>query len=87
MSDHSKHYAPKGDLTIFEAAAFKDALTALLSQDGLVCLDLAGVKRVDTAAIQLMWSARKSGRLLVTNIPAPLAANMKNLGFNEPLSE
>lgn len=87
MSDQSKHYAPKGDLTIFEAAAFKDGLVALLSQDGLVCLDLAGVQRVDTAAIQLMWAARQSGRLLVTNIPDALTGKLQALGFREPLSE
>lgn len=87
MSDHSKLYAPTGDLTIFEAAPFKDSLTTLLSNEGLVCLDLAGVNRIDTAAIQLMWAARKSGRLLVTHIPEALSHKLKDLGFTEPLSE
>jgi anti-anti-sigma regulatory factor len=52
-----------------------------------VCLDLAGVKRIDTAAIQLMWAARKSGRLLVTHISDDLSRKLKDLGFTEPLSE
>ena len=87
MDGNDKHYGPVGDLTIFEAASFKESLTKLLSQEGLVCLDLSKVKRVDTAAIQLMWAARKLGRLLVTGIPQELDAKMKQLGFTEPLSE
>lgn len=87
MTANSKECAPAGDLTIFEAGEFKQNLMQLLNNDGLVCLDLAKVKRVDTAAIQLMWAARKSGRLLVTGIPAELDTKLKQLGFTEPLSE
>ncbi len=87
MSTNSKQCAPEGDLTIFEAGGFKEMLTALLGNDGLVCLDLGKVKRVDTAAIQLMWAARKSGRLLVTSIPKELETKLTQLGFAEPLSE
>lgn len=87
MTDNSKMCTPSGDLTIFEAASFKDSLTNLLSNEGLVCLDLAGVKRIDTSAIQLMWAARRSGRLLVTHVPEELSQKLKALGFTEPLSE
>lgn len=87
MDADSRQCAPSGDLTIFEAAAFKDSLTKLFTNDGLVCLDLGKVKRVDTAAIQLMWAARKSGRLLVTGIPGELTTKLTQLGFTEPLSE
>ncbi len=87
MNADSRQCAPCGDLTIFEAATFKDSLTKLFANDGLVCLDLGEVKRVDTAAIQLMWAARKSGRLLVTRIPDELTTKLTQLGFTEPLSE
>ncbi len=87
MGADSRQCAPSGDLTIFEAAGFKESLTALFANDGLVCLDLGNVKRVDTAAIQLMWAARKSGRLLVTSIPSELSTKLTQLGFTEPLSE
>jgi anti-anti-sigma regulatory factor len=87
METDSRLCQPSGDLTIFEAAEFKESLLAVLANDGLVCLDLGQVRRVDTAAIQLMWSARKLGRLLVTNIPQDLHANMAQLGFSESLSE
>ena len=59
----------------------------LLTNEGLVCLDLSQVSRVDTAAIQLMWAARKLGRLLVTGISDELQSKVTRLGFSGPLSE
>ena len=87
METDSRLCKPSGELTIFEAAEFKEALITLLANEGLVCLDLSQVTRVDTAAIQLMWAARKLGRLLVTGIPRELQTKLTQLGFSEPLSE
>ena len=87
MEIDSRLCKPSGDLTIFEAAEFKESLLAVLANDGLVCLDLSQVPRVDTSAIQLMWAARKLGRLLVTGIPKELETKLTQLGFSEPLSE
>jgi anti-anti-sigma regulatory factor len=87
METDSRLCKPSGDLTIFEAAEFKESLLAVLANDGLVCLDLSQVTRVDTSAIQLMWAARKLGRLLVTGIPQELQTKLNQLGFSEPLSE
>ena len=87
MDANSRQYAPTGELTIFEAASFKESLIQLISNDGLVCMDLGKVTRVDTAAIQLMWAARKLGRILVTEIPQELQTKMTQLGFTESLSE
>ena len=87
MEIDSRLCKPSGDLTIFEAAEFKESLLAVLANDGLVCLDLSQVMRVDTSAIQLMWAARKLGRLLVTGIPEELQTKLNRLGFSEPLSE
>ena len=87
METDSRLCKPSGDLTIFEAAEFKESLTTVLANEGLVCLDLSQVMRVDTAAIQLMWAARKLGCLLVTNIPQDLQTKLTQLGFSEPLSE
>ena len=63
MEPDSRLCKPSGDLTIFEAAEFKEALITVLANDGLVCLDLSQVGRVDTASMQLLWAARKLGRL------------------------
>jgi anti-anti-sigma regulatory factor len=87
MEPNDKLCKPSGELTIFEAAEFKESLIRVLACDGLVCLDLSQVTRVDTAAIQLMWTARKLGRLLVTGIPQDLQTKLTQLGFSEPLSE
>ena len=87
METDSRLCKPSGELTIFEAAEFKEALITVLANEGLVCLDLSQVTRVDTAAIQLMWAARKLGRLLVTGIPQELQTKLTLLGFSEPLSE
>jgi anti-anti-sigma regulatory factor len=87
METNEKVCKPSGELTIFEAAEFKESLMRVLAGEGLVCLDLSQVTRVDTAAIQLMWAARKLGRLLVTGIPQELETKLTQLGFSEPLSE
>jgi anti-anti-sigma regulatory factor len=87
MKTDSRLCKPSGDLTIFEAAEFKESLLAVLASEGLVCLDLSQVTRVDTSAIQLMWAARKLGRLLVTGIQQELQTKLTQLGFSEPLSE
>ncbi len=87
MDIQSRQYEPVGELTIFEAASLKESLIQLISNDGLVCMDLGKVTRVDTSAIQLMWAARKLGRILVTGIPKEIETKLTQLGFAEPLSE
>lgn len=87
MDANSRQYMPAGELTIFEAASFKESLIQLISNDGLVCMDLEKVTRVDTSAIQLMWAARNLGRILVTGIPHDVQTTLTQLGFSEPLSE
>lgn len=83
----SRHLAPSGDLTIFEAAEFKESLVKLFANEGLVSLDLSGVARVDTAGIQLILAARKQGRMLVLGISDDLQDKLTQLGFTAPLSE
>nr|MBL8035978.1 STAS domain-containing protein [Nitrospira sp.]MBS0153197.1 STAS domain-containing protein [Nitrospira sp.]MBS0168494.1 STAS domain-containing protein [Nitrospira sp.] len=86
-SQNLRHLAPTGDLTIFEAAEFKESLMNLLANDGLVSLDLSGVVRVDTSAIQLLLAARKQGRMLVTGLSPDLQTKLNRLGFTDSLSE
>lgn len=84
---NSRHLAPKGDITIFEAGEFKDSLTKLFNNDGLVSVDLSGVARVDTAAIQLLLTAKKQNRMFVTGISEDLQGRLHQLGFTGSLSE
>ncbi|MGE0642086.1 MAG: lipid asymmetry maintenance protein MlaB [Nitrospira sp.] len=85
--ENPRHLAPAGDLTIFEAGEFKDSLVKLFSNEGLVSLDLGGVARVDTAAIQLMLAARKQARMLVAGISKDLQNKLIQLGFTAQLGE
>ncbi|MBY0246632.1 MAG: STAS domain-containing protein [Nitrospiraceae bacterium] len=87
MESNSRHLAPTGELTIFEAAEFKGGLLTLFENEGLVSLDLGKVTRVDTSIIQLLWAARKQGRMVVSGISQDLQAKLTQLGFSEPLSE
>lgn len=86
-AQNPRHLAPTGDLTIFEAGEFKESLVKLFTNDGLVSLDLAGVARVDTAAIQLMLAARKQERMFVSGVSDELQTKLKHLGFHGSLSE
>ena len=82
-----RHFAPKGELTIFEAGEFKDSLAKLFMNDGLVSVDLSGVARADTAAIQLLLAAKKQNRMFVSGISEDLQARLHQLGFAGSLSE
>lgn len=82
-----RHLAPKGDITIFEAGEFKDSLTKLFKNDGLVSVDLSGVARVDTAAIQLLLAAKKENRMFVSGISEDLQTRLHQLGFTGSLGE
>jgi anti-anti-sigma regulatory factor len=84
---YPRHLALKGDTTIFEANEFKDSLTKLFTNDGLVSLDLSAVVRVDTAAIQLLLAAKKQNRMFVSGISEDLQSRLQQLGFTESLSE
>jgi len=87
MESNSRHLAPTGELTIFEVAEFKSGLLKLFENEGLVSIDLGSVTRVDTAVIQLLWAARKRGRMFVSGISQDLQTKLTQLGFSEPLSE
>lgn len=80
MPDTNHTYAPTGDLTIFEAVAFKDSLITLLSHEGPVTLDLSQVERADTSAIQLIVAAQRLKRMTVTGVSDNLMKKLAGLG-------
>jgi phospholipid transport system transporter-binding protein len=66
-------FALQGDLTMDSAAVMQQQLGAVL-QGGSVTLDLAGVGKVDSAAIALLLDAvrqqqARGGQLHLTNVP------------------
>ncbi|HJV86091.1 MAG TPA: STAS domain-containing protein [Noviherbaspirillum sp.] len=49
----------EGEMTIYQAAELKPALTALLEQGDALEIDLSGVSEIDAAGVQLLVAAKK----------------------------
>ena len=71
---------PEGDLTIFEAADFREALLSLSKQDGPIELDMVDVERVDSSGIQLMVAASHDGRLAITGMTPSVSDKIASVG-------
>lgn len=71
---------PEGDLTIFEAVEFREALLSLLTHEGPLELDVSEVERVDSSGIQLMIAASQDGRLAITGMPGSVYEKITNIG-------
>jgi anti-anti-sigma regulatory factor len=76
-------YAPTNDLTIFEAADFRNSLVTLLSQDGPVTVNLSYVHQIDSSCIQILLAAHRSGRLTVAGISEQFRLKATQLGCRE----
>ncbi len=76
--------SPKGDLTIFEAAEFREALLVLTEKEGPVELDLAQVQRMDSSGVQLVVAACRRGRLGITGMAPTILNKFQAVGC-EPL--
>jgi anti-anti-sigma regulatory factor len=69
-----------GEITIFEATAFRDALVTLLTNEGPVTLDLSGVERIDTSGVQILLAAFRIGRLTVTGLRPEVRQSITRVG-------
>lgn len=85
MAGTDSTYAPMNDLTIFEAADFRNALVTLLSQDGPVTVNLSHVHRIDSSCIQMLLAARRSGRLTLAGLSEQLRLKAMQLGCRDLL--
>jgi anti-anti-sigma regulatory factor len=74
-------YVPTGDLTIATVREFKAALVDMMSDGKSGTLDLAGVLRVDAAALQVMIAAERTGRIALTSPSQPVMKAMEAIGF------
>jgi anti-anti-sigma regulatory factor len=74
-------YVPTGDLTIATVREFKAALVDMMSDGNSGTLDLAGVLRVDAAALQVMIAAERTGRIALTSPSQPVMKAMEAIGF------
>ncbi len=71
---------PTGELTIFEAAEFREALVSLCGYEGPIELDLTGVDRVDSSGIQLIMAASQDSRLVTTGMTETIGEKFDNVG-------
>jgi len=74
-------YVPTGDLTIATVTELKAALVDMISDGKSGTLDLAGVRRVDAAALQVMIAAERTGRIALTSPSQPVMKAMEVIGF------
>jgi len=74
-------YVPTGDLTIATVTELKAALVDMISDGKTGMLDLAGVRRVDAAALQVMIAAERTGRIALTSPSQPVIKAMEAIGF------
>lgn len=70
----------KGDLTIFEAAEFRDALLTLFKHEGSLELDVSGAEQVDSSGIQLMMAASHDGRMVITGMTDSVQKKIAGIG-------
>jgi len=77
----SQRYVPTDDLTIATVTEFKAALVDMISDGKSGSLDLAAVRRVDTAALQVMIAAERTGRIALKNASRPVRKAMEAIGF------
>jgi len=76
--------SPKGDLTIFEAVEFREALLVLHEKEGPVELDLSQVKRMDSSGVQLVVAACRGGWVRITGMTPAIRTKFQTVGC-EPL--
>jgi anti-anti-sigma factor len=60
LPDGSAALRLSGELTIYHAAALRDALLPLAAEAGAWTLDLSGVTDIDSAGIQVLLAARRT---------------------------
>ena len=74
---------PEGDLTIFEAAEFRESLVKLHQKKDPIALDLSGVARMDSSGVQLIIAGAKSGRMAVTGLTDSIQERFKKIGCGQ----
>jgi anti-anti-sigma regulatory factor len=71
---------PEGDLTIFEAAVFHQALVQLHEQDSPLEIDLSNVERIDSSGIQLILAGLKKKEMKITAVQSSVRESFARIG-------
>lgn len=86
MPDHQQPLKPSGTLTIVEVAEFRSTRVDRLSHEGSITLDVARVNRVDTAGLQVILAAARSGQVTVEGASDEVRTTMHGVGVRAPAS-
>jgi len=71
---------PEGDLTIFEAAVFHQALVQLHEQDSPLEIDLSNVEKIDSSGIQLILAGLKKKEMKITAVQSSVRERFARVG-------
>ena len=83
MQDGRAVLQPKGDLTIFEAAEFRQGLLTLSEKQEPIELCLSHVQRIDSAGVQLIVNAHREMNLQVTGMSPKLQERFETIGCGQ----
>ena len=77
---------PEGEITIFEAADFHQALLTLSEKPGELELSLSTVSRMDSSGVQLVVAACQEMILQITNVSSAVKEQFEVIGCGEFLN-
>lgn len=77
---------PDGELTIFEAAEFHDALLALCEKDAKREINFSQVSRIDSSCVQLIVAASHEVPFHVTEVSSALRQQFESIGCEKFLN-
>lgn len=77
---------PAGELTIFEAAEFREALLALSGKEGAPELSLTNIDRMDSSCVQLVVAGCQEMALHITDVSPGVQAQFEVIGCRKYLN-
>lgn len=77
---------PEGDLTIFEAAEFRDALVELSAKKDKRGLSLAKIERIDSSCVQLVVAACQEMALHISDASSSVREQFDRVGCGKFLN-
>ena len=77
---------PEGELTIFEAADFREALLALGAKDEQAELSLAKIERIDSSCVQLVVAACQEMALHISEASPAVQEQFEVIGCGKFLN-
>jgi anti-anti-sigma regulatory factor len=71
---------PEGHLTVAEAKRFKSEVLERIDGNRQITVDLRHVERLDSAALQILIAAVRTGRCRVTELPDGIRTKLAQAG-------